>query len=497
MRIRLTSALAGVSVHVNSLSAHVSFQTTRSCGAIAMQLFIRQATLSIAMSFLLVGGITGQIVDDSDQRAADSKQKRSPMVATWHSLSFVMSLEDGSRRTVTDEDGAVSAVITEKTLTLRLGTNVISDMTYVADPKQQPGTIDLKSSDGEMLGIYTVTKDRLQIALNDKTKGRPKDFDEQQNSLVVLFRRVYPVALYTIDADGKNLRRVLLMRDFTFVGSAEWSPDGRRIALDSWRPTMGEGCADARVFVVNSDGAGLKDLGAGAMPSWSPDGKQLTCSQYGRQEADARLHGIVVMNADGTGKRLIDANGWGSQWSPKRNEISYVATVNNRIELVVYDLEKRGRRSLPLEKTYSQIIWGHTWSADGKWLCFKGNLRDGGCEIAAVSAEKDKKQFKVIVPSTAHPEIDNADATIAWGGPGDRILLATQSKDDRATRLYFFELSGGKPKPFPGIHAEWQSFGPAWSPDGKKIVFSAVAGLSPEEARPAEVGNWEADPFAQ
>jgi TolB protein len=463
-----------------------------------MRSSVCRAVLSIVLLSLLLGNSVGQIVDDSDQRAADNHQTRSPLVATWHSLSFAMSLEDGSRKTVSDEDGAVSAVITEKTLTLRLGTNVISDMTYVADPKQEPCTIDLKSRDGEMLGIYVVTKDRLRIALNDRAKGRPKDFDEQQNSLVVLFRRVYPVALYTIDADGKNRRRVLLMRDFTFVGSAEWSPDGRRIALDSWRPTMGEGCADARVFVVNSDGAGLKDLGFGAMPSWSPDGKQLTCSQYGRQEANAQFRGIIVMNADGTGKRLIDPNGWGSQWSPKRNEISCVVSANNGIKLQVYDPAKRVGRFLPLEKTYSQIIWGHTWSADGKWLCFKGNLRDGGCEIAAVSTEEGKKQFKVIVPSTAQPEIDNSDATIAWGGPGNRILLATQSKDDRTTRLYFFDVDGGKPKPFPGIPAEWQSFGPAWSSDGKKIVFSAVAGLSPEEKKPAEKGKSnEADPFSK
>ena len=100
--------------------------------------------------------------------------------------------------------------------------------------------------------------------------------------MVLLLRRVHPVALYTIDADGKNLRRILSLPDFTFVGSPDWSPDGRKIALDSWRPTMGEGCGDARIFVVNADGSSLKDLGLGAMPSWSPDGKQLTCSQYGK-----------------------------------------------------------------------------------------------------------------------------------------------------------------------------------------------------------------------
>jgi TolB protein len=443
-----------------------------------MRAFVHAAGLSIVALFLLANSGVGQIVDNSDELAAKAKQTRSPLVATWHSLAFSMSLDDGNHKTITDEQGPISLIITEKTFTLRLGTAVLNEMTYVADPTQKQCTIDLKSKDGEMLGIYRLTKDRLKISINDKAKGRPKDFDERRNGLVILLRRVYPVALYSIDAEGKNLRRVLLMRDFTFVGSAEWSPDGQRIAFDSWRPTMGEGCGDARIFVINADGSGLKDLGWGAMPSWSPDGRRLTCSQYGRQDANARQHGIWIMDVDGPGQRLIDANGWGSQWSPKRNEISYVVSGNGGVELAVYDVDKHSRRPVPLEKSYSQIIWGHTWSADGKWLCFKGNMTDGGCEIAAVSAEEGKKRLKVIVPSTAQPEIDNADATIAWGGAGNRILVATQAKNDRVSRLYFFEFAGGKPpKLLPGIPADWQAFGPAWSSDGKKIVFSAVAGL--------------------
>ena len=145
-----------------------------------MRLSAHRAALSIAAWLLLVGGSVGQIIDDSDALAARAKQSRSPLVATWHSLSFSMSLEDGNRRTITDEQVAVSLIIDEKTFTLRLGTKVLSGMSYTADPKQRPCTIDLKSKDGEMLGIYRLTKDRLKISLNDKAKGRPKDFDERE-----------------------------------------------------------------------------------------------------------------------------------------------------------------------------------------------------------------------------------------------------------------------------------------------------------------------------
>ena len=44
--------------------------------------------------------------------------------------------------------------------------------------------------------------------------------------------------------------------------------------------------------------------------------------------------------------------------------------------------------------------------------------------------------------------------------------------------------AGGKPpKLFPGIPADWYSFGPATSTDGKKVVFAAVPPMQPAEPK--------------
>ena len=414
--------------------------------------------------------------------AADDQKGDWPLVGTWHALTVSMPKDQGKRRVLSDDDAAISLVVAEKTITLRVGVQVLTETAYVADPKQKPCTIDLKIKDGELLGIYKVDAERLTISLRDKSLGRPANFDEQDNRMFLVFRRVHPVSLCTIDADGNNLSKVLTMPEFTFIGSPELSPDNGRIAFDTWRATMGEGCSDAHIFVVNADGGDLKDLGLGAMPSWSPDGKQFTCSQYGQRENMQR--GVWIMNADGTAPELIDASGWASQWSRKNNEIAYVDYGSNEPGLVVYDVVKKSRRTLPLEKTYQQIYWGLTWSGDGKWVCFKGDLTDGGSEIAAVSAEEGKREFKVVLPSTAQPEIDNADATIGWGATDDPIVISTQGKTNGKPRLYFYDFAGARPpKAVPGIPADWYSFGPATSADGKKVVFAAVPPMRPAQPK--------------
>ena len=175
-----------------------------------------------------------------------------------------MSLEDGKHKTLTDEDGAVSLIVSDKTFTLRVGTTVLAEMSYVADPNAEAlhHRPEIRRT-ARWPGFTGWAHDRLTISINDKAKGRPGDFDEQKNGMVLLLRRVHGVSLFTIDADGGNLRRILSLPEFTFVGSPDWSPDGGKIALDSWRPTMGEGCGDARIFVVNADGSSLKDLGSG------------------------------------------------------------------------------------------------------------------------------------------------------------------------------------------------------------------------------------------
>lgn len=145
----------------------------------------------------------------------------------WRAESASISLADGSLRYFGNSNRPCNLTILKRQFTLRLGNGILADMTYVLNTNRVPWTIDLKSSDGVLLGICSQTDEALKISLNDASKGRPADFDVKTSGMVLVLNRYRPTVLCVINADGSGLRPILSRTDFTFFGSPDWSRDGR------------------------------------------------------------------------------------------------------------------------------------------------------------------------------------------------------------------------------------------------------------------------------
>jgi Tol biopolymer transport system component len=129
-------------------------------------------------------------------------------------------------------------------------------------------------------------------------------------------------AVFVIDADGKNPRRLTpwSLRG----GEPDWAPDGKLIVFTSNED--GPSSTSANLYTVRPDGSGLRQLTHARgghvqylSASFSPDGKWLTVSRTpgsGRKgNAD-----VYVMHADGTGLRQVtraatweSSTDWGSR----------------------------------------------------------------------------------------------------------------------------------------------------------------------------------------
>jgi TolB protein len=156
-------------------------------------------------------------------------------------------------------------------------------------------------------------------------------------------------AVFVVNRDGSGRRVLARMKGAKRSWGVAWSPDGRRIAFVSdddmwmmnadgsgrrmlgpyagavWSPdsrtiafTGSDG--DSEIFVVGSDGSGLRNLTDNERvldedPAWSPDGRAIafTSDRDGNSE-------IYVMNADGSDQRNVSrstVDDYSPAWSPK------------------------------------------------------------------------------------------------------------------------------------------------------------------------------------
>ena len=108
-------------------------------------------------------------------------------------------------------------------------------------------------------------------------------------------------AIYVLDSDGSNLRRVTPMR--LNAGNPDWSPDGERIVFNS----SFEGQAAVEIYTVRPDGTALQRVRRESRrsysfePVWSPDGSRIAMVHGTRRT----LPHIWTMRADGTDLRQI------------------------------------------------------------------------------------------------------------------------------------------------------------------------------------------------
>jgi Tol biopolymer transport system component len=201
--------------------------------------------------------------------------------------------------------------------------------------------------------------------------------------------------LYVINADGTGNRRLVSGPDFENL--PDWSPDGTQIAFSGVvSPSNGSG----RIFVVNVDGTGLRQIspddpsnyGGDGWPSWAPDGTRLTFTRNGE---------LFVINADGTGMTHI-ATPHGAQapaWSPDGRWIAYQSLSFIDLASELYITTPDGSNSIRLTNT-SEFETSPSWSPDSRRIVFARWANDVG-RLYVINVDGTGETL-LTAPSNAH-----------------------------------------------------------------------------------------------
>lgn len=264
-----------------------------------------------------------------------------------------------------------------------------------------------------------------------------------------------PRALFVMKPNGTGLKSIVLPPavGYQVVGSAEFSRDGKQIAMD-----MSQGStATSHLIVCNADGSGIRDLGPGCMPSFSPDGKQFVFSH----------DGVMIVNADGTNRQVLDGAGWGTQWSPDGKWIAYGKSGN----VVLMDPNTRATRTLLTgddAQRYGSIYWNLGWSHDSQTVGFKARRRsDGEDEVAIIDVNKPQGLHILL------SKVKGINPDITFTAANDGVVFGMHNPKVKGSQLHV--IYRNKPeeiKVLPNQPANLRIIDAHWSRDGRWLTFS-------------------------
>lgn len=174
------------------------------------------------------------------------------------------------------------------------------------------------------------------------------------------------VGIWIMDADFTNNR--LLVPGGAYPS---FNPGGDRLVVNGPERTM---------YLINSDGGGLRPLAKGEYPAWSPTDNRIV-----HRDCVGGSCGLWIIDAnsnDPTARQHITTGASDGQpsWSPDGKRIAYISKEDGNFEIYVINSDG----SNPVRLTSDPASDGlPVWSPDGRWIAFRSD-RGGSWAIYIV-----------------------------------------------------------------------------------------------------------------
>jgi imidazolonepropionase-like amidohydrolase/Tol biopolymer transport system component len=306
--------------------------------------------------------------------------------------------------------------------------------------------------------------------------------------------------IWVMNVDGAD-KRQLTKEDFRLLNQASWSPDGQYIAAKKHFTTQRSlGTGEVWLYHV-SGGSGVqlvkkpsdahqKELGE---PTFAPDGKHIYFTrnttpgatfQYA-QDSNTQIFAIERYDLEtGETEQVVGGEGGAVRPtpSPDGKKLAYVRREQTKSKLYVRDLQSgEDRKVYDALDQDMQETWAVTgvypnmdWTPDSSAIIFwaGGKIR----KLTLASGQTDIVPFRISdsrsVIDPPRPPVAVAPDSFETKMPRGAMVSPDSSRIVFETlgKLWVKPASGGAAKRLTTDASAMEAY-PAWSPDGKRIVF--------------------------
>jgi Tol biopolymer transport system component len=217
---------------------------------------------------------------------------------------------------------------------------------------------------------------------------------------------------------------------------------------------------DGNLFLMNADGTGVKPLGRGHSPAWSPDARRIV---FADSPEDPESSYVFSMNADGTGRARLSDGPADSHpsYSPDGRRVIFVSEREDSAKrLYVMNADGSGERRLFASGLRAETV--PAYSPDGRAVAFVGQTLSAArrIEYNVYVVGADGAGLRQLTDGL---QLDPGD-TLAFS-PDGRAVIYTHGRD-----LMMVRTDGaGRPVNLTNS-ADREEYGPAYSPGGDKIA---------------------------
>ncbi|MBI4283577.1 MAG: PD40 domain-containing protein [Chloroflexi bacterium] len=270
------------------------------------------------------------------------------------------------------------------------------------------GRITMRYGDGETIFLTSGPADLVPSVSPDGTK--------------VAFVRIAPdetAGTYVVNADGTDEHRVA--PSTTILSRPAWSPDSNNLAFrDIAQERMG-------VWTVDADGANLRRIFQGnpLPPVWSPDGESIAFANGVSTKDGSVAIGLYVTDPLGNKPKLVAEGRYGeTAWSPDGKRLAVVASPKDAPRALL-TMDVASGKNIASVGNVAEGAWSPVWAPDGK-------------DIALILAKENRQHLALVSSSGSIPKILVSGKTIGtpvWSADGRYLTMAMDEDGTRGFEI--------------------------------------------------------------